>query len=92
MGYLEDADLVFDVRFLPNPYYVDELRPQTGMDDGVFNYVMQNQTAKDFADKLEDMMKFLIPNYAKEGKTNLVIAVGCTGGKHRSVTPGKSAL
>ena len=85
-GIPEDADLVFDVRFLPNPYYVDELRPQTGMDDGVFNYVMQNQTAKDFADKLEDMMKFLIPNYAKEGKTNLVIAVGCTGGKHRSVT------
>ena len=78
-GIPEDADLVFDVRFLPNPYYVDELRPQTGMDDGVFNYVMQNQTAKDFADKLEDMMKFLIPNYAKEGKTNLVIAVGCTG-------------
>ena len=66
-GIPEDADLVFDVRFLPNPYYVDELRPQTGMDDGVFNYVMQNQTAKDFADKLEDMMKFLIPNYAKEG-------------------------
>lgn len=64
-GIPEDADLVFDVRFLPNPYYVDELRPQTGMDDGVFNYVMQNQTAKDFADKLEDMMKFLIPNYAK---------------------------
>mgnify|MGYP000656359913 CR=1 FL=1 len=85
-GIPSDADLVFDVRFLPNPYYVDELRPQTGMDDGVFNYVMQNQTAKDFADKLEDMMKFLIPNYAKEGKTNLVIAVGCTGGKHRSVT------
>ena len=85
-GIPADADLVFDVRFLPNPYYVDELRPQTGMDDGVFNYVMQNQTAKDFADKLEDMMKFLIPNYAKEGKTNLVIAVGCTGGKHRSVT------
>jgi len=81
-----DADMVIDVRFLPNPYYVDELRPQTGMDDGVYNYVMQNQVAKDFADKLEDMMKFLIPNYAKEGKTNLVIAIGCTGGKHRSVT------
>ena len=85
-GIPEDADLVFDVRFLPNPYYVDELRAQTGMDDGVFNYVMQNQVAKSFADKLEDMMKFLIPNYAKEGKTNLVIAIGCTGGKHRSVT------
>lgn len=91
-GIPEDADLVFDVRFLPNPYYVDELRPQTGMDDGVYNYVMQNQVAQDFADKLEDMMKFLIPNYAKEGKTNLVIAVGCTGGKHRSVTLGACPL
>ena len=59
-GIPSDADLVFDVRFLPNPYYVDELRPQTGMDDGVFNYVMQNQTAKDFADKLEDMMKEML--------------------------------
>ena len=85
-GIPEDADLVFDVRFLPNPYYVDELRPQTGMDEGVYNYVMDNETARQFAQKLEDMVEFLIPNYAKEGKTNLVIAVGCTGGKHRSVT------
>ena len=85
-GLPMQADLVFDVRFLPNPYYVDELRPMTGMDDGVFNYVMNCDTARKFADKLEDMINFLIPNYVKEGKTNLVIAIGCTGGKHRSVT------
>lgn len=85
-GIPEDADLVFDVRFLPNPYYVDELRPLTGQDEGVFNYVMDNEIARQFAAKLDDMVKFLIPNYAKEGKTSLVIAIGCTGGKHRSVT------
>jgi UPF0042 nucleotide-binding protein len=85
-GIPADADLVFDVRFLPNPYYVDELRPLTGMDDSVFNYVMDNDVAREFAGKLEDMVKFLIPNYAQEGKTSLVIAIGCTGGKHRSVT------
>lgn len=85
-GIPADADLVFDVRFLPNPYYVDELRPLTGMDEAVYDYVMKNETAAAFADKLEDMVKFLIPHYEKEGKTNLVIAVGCTGGKHRSVT------
>ena len=85
-GIPADADLVFDVRFLPNPYYVDELRPLTGMDDGVYHYVMDNDTARTFADKLEDMVKFLIPNYVLEGKTSLVIGIGCTGGKHRSVT------
>lgn len=85
-GIPTDADLVFDVRFLPNPYYVDELRPQTGLDESVFNYVMDCDTAKKFADKLEDMISFLIPNYVREGKTSLVIAIGCTGGKHRSVT------
>lgn len=85
-GIPSDADLVFDVRFLPNPYYVDELRPLTGMDDGVYNYVMDNDAAREFADRLENMLKFLIPHYIKEGKTNLVIAIGCTGGKHRSVT------
>ena len=83
-GIPEDADLVFDVRFLPNPYYVDELL--TGQDEGVFDYVMDNEIARQFAAKLDDMVKFLIPNYAKEGKTSLVIAIGCTGGKHRSVT------
>lgn len=85
-GIPADADLVFDVRFLPNPYYVDELRPLTGLDDSVFRYVMGNDTARLFADKLEDMIGFLIPNYVKEGKTSLVIAIGCTGGKHRSVS------
>lgn len=85
-GIPADSDLVFDVRFLPNPYYVDELRPLTGQDEGVFDYVMDNEIARQFAAKLDDMVKFLIPNYAKEGKTSLVIAIGCTGGKHRSVT------
>lgn len=85
-GIPADADLVFDVRFLPNPYYVDELRPLTGMEDSVFEYVMKSSVAQEFADKLEDMVRFLIPHYVKEGKTNLVIAIGCTGGKHRSVT------
>ena len=65
---------------------MDELRPLTGMDDAVFNYVMESDTAKVFADKLEEMIRFLIPNYIKEGKTGLVIGIGCTGGKHRSVT------
>ena len=77
---------MFDVRFLPNPYYVDELRPLTGLDDRVFNYVMDCDIARTFADKLEDMIRFLIPNYILEGKNQLVIAIGCTGGKHRSVT------
>lgn len=85
-GIPADADLVFDVRFLPNPYYEDELRPLTGMDESVFNYVMDNETARIFANKLEDMTEFLIPKYVQEGKTSLVIAIGCTGGKHRSVT------
>ena len=85
-GIPADADLVFDVRFLPNPYYIDELRPLTGMDDSVFDFVMESEAAGEFADKLEDMVNFLIPNYKKEGKTSLVIAIGCTGGKHRSVT------
>ncbi|MDC7289466.1 RNase adapter RapZ [Blautia schinkii] len=85
-GIPADADLVFDVRFLPNPYYIDELRPQTGLDESVFRYVMECDASKIFADKLEDMIAFLIPNYVREGKTSLVIAIGCTGGKHRSVT------
>lgn len=85
-GIPADSDLVFDVRFLPNPYYVDELRPLTGMEDSVFEYVMNSSAAQEFADRLEDMVRFLIPHYVKEGKTNLVIAIGCTGGKHRSVT------
>ena len=85
-GIPSDADLVFDVRFLPNPYYIEELRPLTGNDTRVRDYVMQFDAAKIFLDKLSDMVEFLIPNYILEGKNNLVIAVGCTGGKHRSVT------
>ena len=85
-GIPEDADLVFDVRFLPNPYYVDRLRRLTGNDRAVQEYVMKNEEATVFLDKLTDLIAFLIPNYIKEGKTELVIGVGCTGGKHRSVT------
>lgn len=85
-GIPTDADLVFDVRFLPNPYYVEGLRPLSGNDKEVYDYVMNHETARTFLDKLEDMIRFLIPNYILEGKNQLVIAVGCTGGKHRSVT------
>lgn len=89
-GIPSDADLVFDVRFLPNPYYVDELRPKTGEDQEVRDYVMQNGTADIFLYKLYDMLEFLIPGYVLEGKNQLVIAIGCTGGKHRSVTIAKA--
>ena len=82
----QDADLVFDVRFLPNPYYLENLRPLSGNDRPVSDYVMGFEAAHVFSDKLEDMIRFLIPNYILEGKNQLVIAVGCTGGKHRSVT------
>ena len=85
-GIPADADLVFDVRFLPNPYYIEELKPQTGNDKGVQDYVMSFPETGIFLDKLTDMIQFLIPNYIKEGKYRLVIAIGCTGGKHRSVT------
>ncbi len=85
-GIPADADLVFDVRFLPNPYYIEELKHQTGNDKPVQDYVMGFQESHDFLDKLVDMMNFLIPNYVKEGKYQLVVAIGCTGGKHRSVT------
>lgn len=85
-GIPTDCDLVFDVRFLPNPYYVEGLRTKTGNDREIKEYVMQFPEAWQFLHKLEDMVKFLIPNYIVEGKTQLVIGVGCTGGKHRSVT------
>lgn len=85
-GIPSDADLVFDVRFLPNPYYIEELRPLSGNDRAVRDYVMDNDKAGQFLDKLLDMTEFLIPNYIAEGKTQLVIGIGCTGGKHRSVT------
>ncbi len=89
-GIPSDADLVFDVRFLPNPYYAEELRPKTGEEKEVRDYVMQHGTAALFLDKLNDMLEFLIPNYVLEGKNQLVIAIGCTGGKHRSVTIARS--
>ena len=85
-GIPSDADLVFDVRFLPNPHYVAELRAHTGMESCVQEYVMQGGTGAAFLEKLTDMLGFLVPNYDKEGKNQLVIAIGCTGGKHRSVT------
>ena len=85
-GIPTDADLVFDVRFLPNPFYLDELKQKTGNDQAVQDYVMQFAEAGEFLDKLEDMLHFLIPNYVKEGKYQLVVAIGCTGGQHRSVT------
>ena len=84
-GLPREADLVFDVRFLPNPYYVQELRPRTGLDDGVRDYVFSGGAAEEFLEKLQDLVGFLLPKYVEEGKTALVVAVGCTGGHHRSV-------
>ena len=85
-GIPSDADLVFDVRFLPNPYYIEELKEKTGQDKAVQQYVMDNDKAPVFLEKVTDLLEFLLPNYILEGKNQLVIAVGCTGGKHRSVT------
>ncbi len=85
-GIPADADLVFDVRFLPNPYYIEELKHKTGNDKEVQEYVMSFPEAEEFMEKLQGMMEFLLPKYVSEGKNRLVIAVGCTGGKHRSVT------
>ncbi|MBQ8038827.1 MAG: RNase adapter RapZ [Lachnospiraceae bacterium] len=85
-GIPSDADLVFDVRFLPNPFYIDELKHITGNDKPVQDYVMSFEEAGQFLQKLKDMLEFLIPGYIKEGKYQLVIGIGCTGGKHRSVT------
>lgn len=81
-----DADLVFDVRFLPNPYYDESLRPKTGDFQEVRDFVMNSKVSEEFLEKLFDMYDFLIPNYIEEGKQHLVIAIGCTGGRHRSVT------
>ncbi|MBB6735356.1 RNase adapter RapZ [Cohnella zeiphila] len=80
-----DADLIFDVRFLPNPHYVENLRPLTGQDPDVYDYVMKWPETQTFLAKLLDMLQYLIPLYHKEGKSQLVIGIGCTGGKHRSV-------
>ncbi len=85
-GTPRDVDLVFDVRFLPNPFYIDALRSMTGNDEPVQAYVMGFEETKTFMDKLLDMLLFLIPRYVKEGKNQLTIGIGCTGGKHRSVT------
>ena len=85
-GIPVDSDLVFDVRFLPNPYYIEELRPKTGNDPEIQQFVMEKSQATEFLNKLEDMLRLVIPNYIDEGKNQLVISIGCTGGKHRSVT------
>lgn len=80
-----EADLVLDVRFMPNPFYIEDLRPKTGLDQAVSDYVFSFQQTRDFMKKLEDLLSFTLPLYAEEGKTSLTIAVGCTGGHHRSV-------
>ncbi|NLZ81283.1 MAG: RNase adapter RapZ [Clostridiales bacterium] len=85
-GVPNDSDLVFDVRFLPNPFYIDELKEKTGNDEVVKEYVLKFDSATIFLNKLEDMLEFLIPSYILEGKNQLIISIGCTGGKHRSVT------
>ncbi|EOS39451.1 hypothetical protein C808_01875 [Lachnospiraceae bacterium M18-1] len=85
-GIPQDADLVFDVRFLPNPYYIEGLKEKTGNDREVQEYVLDNERAQTFVEKLKGLMDFLLPNYILEGKNQLVIGIGCTGGKHRSVT------
>ncbi len=84
-GLPSDADLVFDVRFLPNPYYVPELTHQCGLDEPVREFIFQYEQTNEFMKKLTDMIGFLLPNYAEEGKPSVVIAIGCTGGHHRSV-------
>lgn len=88
-GVPADCDLVFDVRFLPNPYYIPELKHKTGEDKEVQDFVLDLEVSKEFLEKLTDMVKFLIPNYIDEGKNQLVIGIGCTGGHHRSVTVAK---
>ena len=85
-GIPADCDLVFDVRFLPNPYYLEELRPKTGDEQDVRDYVMNSKISQEFFYKLNDMIQFLVPQYIEEGKQHLVIGIGCTGGRHRSVT------
>ncbi|SEQ39347.1 UPF0042 nucleotide-binding protein [Lachnospiraceae bacterium RM5] len=89
-GLPSDADLIFDVRFMPNPYYKEDMKHKTGLDEDVRNYVMDSDDSREFLVKLIDMVKFLMPKYVKEGKNQLVIAIGCTGGKHRSVTVAES--
>lgn len=85
-GVPMDCDLVFDVRFIPNPFYIPELKERTGMDEEVYGYVLSFPESKIFLKSLHDMITFLLPYYVKEGKSQLVIGIGCTGGKHRSVS------
>ncbi|GEQ32842.1 RNase adapter RapZ [Marinilactibacillus psychrotolerans] len=80
-----DADIVMDVRFLPNPHYIEELRPQTGLDKKVYDYVMQQPETEPFYKKFAELLDYSLPGYKREGKSNITIAIGCTGGKHRSV-------
>ena len=87
-----DLDLCFDARFLPNPYFVDELRPKTGLDAAVADYVMRQPDAAPFLEKICDLVAFLIPRFAAEGKSYATVAIGCTGGKHRSVTLAEAAV
>ncbi|WP_425278885.1 RNase adapter RapZ [Caldifermentibacillus hisashii] len=84
-----DADLVFDVRFLPNPFYIEQLRPKTGLDQDVYEYVMKWTDTSKFLEKILDLLSFMLPLYKREGKSQLVIAIGCTGGQHRSVAIAK---
>ena len=84
-GIPPEADLVFDVRFMPNPFYIPDLRDKTGMDEQVRDYVFSFDQTREFLDKLDELFRFLLPRYSEEGKTMLVVAVGCTGGRHRSV-------
>ncbi|WP_226528819.1 RNase adapter RapZ [Metabacillus niabensis] len=81
-----DADLVFDVRFLPNPHYIDHMRPKTGLQEEVSSYVLKWNETQKFLEKLQDLLTFMLPYYKREGKSQLVVAIGCTGGQHRSVT------
>ncbi|WP_226671587.1 RNase adapter RapZ [Metabacillus litoralis] len=81
-----DADLVFDVRFLPNPHYIDHMRPKTGLQEEVSSYVLKWSETQKFLEKLLDLLSFMLPYYKREGKSQLVVAIGCTGGQHRSVT------
>lgn len=84
-GIPVDSDLVMDVRFLPNPFYIKELKPKSGKDKDVRDYVFSFKQTTDFVDKYEDLLEFLIPNYLREGKKQLIVSIGCTGGRHRSV-------
>ncbi len=81
-----DADLVMDVRFLPNPHYIDHMRPKTGLDEEVSSYVLKWSETQQFIEKLDSLLTYILPQYKREGKSQVVIAIGCTGGKHRSVT------